>query len=76
MDIEKFFILSETAPYWGRLLSFSKNLLKETERIAQMMTNLELSNHATFMSEFIAAMFLPHTEVSGLPRGDGKDFIR
>jgi hypothetical protein len=33
-----------------------------------MMTNLELSNHPTFMSEFIAAMFLPHTDVSAFPQ--------
>jgi len=52
----------------ARLLSFSKNLLKEAERIALMMTNLELSNHPTFMNEFIAAMFLPHTDTSAFPR--------
>jgi uncharacterized 2Fe-2S/4Fe-4S cluster protein (DUF4445 family) len=52
----------------ARLLSFSKNLLKETERIAMMMTNLELSNHPTFMNEYIAAMFLPHTDSSAFPQ--------
>jgi len=41
--------------------------LKEAERIALMMTNLELSNHPTFMNEFIAAMFLPHTDSSAFP---------
>jgi uncharacterized 2Fe-2S/4Fe-4S cluster protein (DUF4445 family) len=52
----------------ARLLSFSKNLLRETERIALMMTNLELSNHPTFMNEFVAAMFLPHTDSSAFPQ--------
>jgi hypothetical protein len=33
-----------------------------------MMTNLELSNHPTFMNEFVAAMFLPHTDVSAFPK--------
>ena len=33
-----------------------------------MMTNLELSNHPGFMDEFIAAMFLPHTNSSAFPR--------
>jgi len=67
LDIEKFIFVGNGSLLGARLLSFSKNLLKETERIAQMMTNLELSNHATFMSEFIAAMFLPHTDVSAFP---------
>jgi hypothetical protein len=33
-----------------------------------MMTNLELSNHPTFMNEFVAAMFLPHTHSSAFPQ--------
>jgi len=55
----------------ARLLSFLKNLFEGAERIALMMTNLELSNQPTFMNEFIAAMsFL--TPTLGLPPGDGK----
>ena len=68
IDIEKFIFVGNGSLLGARLLSFSKNLLKETERIALMMTNLELSNHPTFMSEFIAAMFLPHTDVSAFPK--------
>ncbi len=68
MEIEKFIFVGNGSLLGARLLSFSKNLLKETERIALMMTNLELSNHPTFMNEFIGAMFLPHTDVSAFPR--------
>jgi uncharacterized 2Fe-2S/4Fe-4S cluster protein (DUF4445 family) len=67
IDIEKFIFVGNGSLLGARLLSFSKNLLKETERIALMMTNLELSNHPTFMTEFIAAMFLPHTDSSAFP---------
>jgi uncharacterized 2Fe-2S/4Fe-4S cluster protein (DUF4445 family) len=59
IDIEKFLFVGNGSLLGARLLSFSKNLLREAERIALMMTNLELSNHPTFMNEFIAAMFLP-----------------
>jgi hypothetical protein len=31
------------------------------------MTNIELSNSARFMDEFIAAMFLPHTDQKAFP---------
>ena len=68
IDIEKFIFVGNGSLLGARLLSFSKNLLKETERIALMMTNLELSNHPTFMNEFIAAMFLPHTDFSAFPQ--------
>ncbi len=68
LDIEKFLFVGNGSLLGARLLSFSKDLLKEAERIASMMTNLELSNHPTFMSEFIAAMFLPHTDTSAFPQ--------
>jgi uncharacterized 2Fe-2S/4Fe-4S cluster protein (DUF4445 family) len=68
MDIDKFIYVGNGSLLGARLLSFSKNLLRETERIARMMTNLELSNHPTFMNEFVAAMFLPHTNSSAFPQ--------
>jgi uncharacterized 2Fe-2S/4Fe-4S cluster protein (DUF4445 family) len=68
LDIEKFIFVGNGSLLGARLLSFSKSLLKETEKIASMMTNLELSNHPVFMSEFIAAMFLPHTDSSTFPQ--------
>lgn len=68
LDIDQFIFVGNGSLLGTRLLSFSKNLIKETERIALMMTNLELSNHPTFMNEFVAAMFLPHTDASAFPR--------
>ncbi len=68
IEIEKFIFVGNGSLLGARLLSFSKQLLKEAERISLMMTNLELSNHAGFMNEFMAAMFLPHTDVSAFPR--------
>jgi uncharacterized 2Fe-2S/4Fe-4S cluster protein (DUF4445 family) len=68
IDIDKFIFVGNGSLLGARLLSFSKALLRETERIALMMTNLELSNHPTFMDEFIAAMFLPHTDTSAFPQ--------
>jgi len=68
IEIEKFIFVGNGSLLGARLLSFSKNLLKEAERIALMMTNLELSNHPTFMNEFVAAMFLPHTDTSAFPQ--------
>jgi uncharacterized 2Fe-2S/4Fe-4S cluster protein (DUF4445 family) len=68
IDIEKFIFVGNGSLLGARLLSFSKDFLKETERIALKMTNLELSNHPTFMNEFVGAMFLPHTDFSAFPQ--------
>jgi len=45
-----------------RLVSFSNELLDDGEKIARMMTNVELSDNIAFMDNYIAALFLPHTE--------------
>ena len=67
MEMEKFIFVGNGSLLGARLLSFSKELLKEAERIAMMMTNLELSNHPSYMDEFVAALFLPHTDVNAFP---------
>jgi len=64
---EKFLFVGNGSLLGARLLSFSKDLLKEGERIARMMTNIELSNNKHFMDEFIASLFLPHTDMSEFP---------
>ncbi len=51
----------------ARLISFSSDLLHEGERVAAMMTNIELSENADFMSNYMAALFLPHTNADEFP---------
>ncbi|MHB8092627.1 MAG: ASKHA domain-containing protein [Syntrophales bacterium] len=67
MEMDKFTFVGNGSLLGARLLSFSQELLKETERIALMMTNIELSNYPSYMDEFVAALFLPHTDVNAFP---------
>jgi uncharacterized 2Fe-2S/4Fe-4S cluster protein (DUF4445 family) len=67
MEMDRFTFVGNGSLLGARLLSFSKELLKETERIALMMTNIELSNYPSYMDEFVAALFLPHTDVNAFP---------
>ncbi|MDR0314121.1 MAG: ATP-binding protein, partial [Treponema sp.] len=39
----------------------SQKAAQKIDEIAGMMTYLELSSHSSYMDEFIAACFLPHT---------------
>lgn len=68
LEISKFIFVGNGSLLGARLLSFSQDLQKEAEGIPLMMTNLELSNHAGFMNEFMAAQFLPHTDTSAFPK--------
>ena len=49
------------------LLAFSRELLEEVHRVADMMTNFELSETQGYMDHYIAALFLPHTQMEYFP---------
>jgi uncharacterized 2Fe-2S/4Fe-4S cluster protein (DUF4445 family) len=49
------------------LLAFSRDLLQEERRVAEMMTNFELSETPGYMNQYIAALFLPHTQIEYFP---------
>ncbi|MFZ5449227.1 MAG: ASKHA domain-containing protein [Thermodesulfobacteriota bacterium] len=49
------------------LLAFSRELLEEEHRVADMMTNFELSETPGYMDQYIAALFLPHTKMDYFP---------
>jgi uncharacterized 2Fe-2S/4Fe-4S cluster protein (DUF4445 family) len=51
----------------AHLVSLDSDFWLEANKIAKMMTNVELSNNNRFMEEFVAAMFLPHTDQGLFP---------
>lgn len=62
------FIFVGNGSLWGaRLTSFSTDILDDARRVARVMTNFELSENTTFMNNYIAALFLPHTNLSDFP---------
>jgi uncharacterized 2Fe-2S/4Fe-4S cluster protein (DUF4445 family) len=67
LPAERFIFVGNGSLLGARLLSFSEGFIVETEKIAKMMTNVELSTTPAFMDEFVAAMFLPHTDEKAFP---------
>ena len=45
----------------------SKEAERKTYQVASNMTYLELSTVPTYMDEFVAACFLPHTDTTMFP---------
>jgi len=64
---ERFIFIGNGSLLGARLISFSTDLMDAARRVAQMMTNLELSENVTFMNDYIAALFLPHTDEAEFP---------
>jgi uncharacterized 2Fe-2S/4Fe-4S cluster protein (DUF4445 family) len=50
------------------LMATSVEMLKEADDIAKKLTYIEASADNTFMDRFMAALFLPHTEIDRFPK--------
>ncbi|OGO24049.1 MAG: ferredoxin, partial [Chloroflexi bacterium RBG_16_51_9] len=64
---DRFIFIGNGSLMGVRLSSFSTDIIDEMRGVANLMTNLELSENADFMNNYIAALFLPHTDTSEFP---------
>lgn len=67
LPLDKFAFIGNGSLLGARLASFSRDLLDDARRVAQMMTNFELSENIQFMNNYIASLFLPHTNTDEFP---------
>jgi uncharacterized 2Fe-2S/4Fe-4S cluster protein (DUF4445 family) len=59
---EKIQFIGNSSLTGARLCLLSEIALEKCLNISRSMTNIELSNFQPFMNEYIAALFLPHTD--------------
>ncbi|MDF1513986.1 MAG: ASKHA domain-containing protein [Anaerolineae bacterium] len=64
---ENFSYLGNTSVKGAYLALLSRDAREKVDRLAGMMTYLELSADNSFFDEFNAALFLPHTDTSQFP---------
>lgn len=62
VDTHRIQFIGNSSLTGARMVLLSTSALEKTQEIARRMTNIELSNYQPFMNEFIAALFLPHTD--------------
>jgi len=67
LPLDRFVFIGNGSLLGARLTSFSTDLLDDARRVAQMMTNFELSENVDFMNNYVASLFLPHTNASEFP---------
>ncbi|MEW6681147.1 MAG: ASKHA domain-containing protein, partial [bacterium] len=68
LPLDRFHFLGNGSLIGATLVAFSKKMEEEAERIANSITNIELSTSREFMDEYIASMFIPHTDSSKFPK--------
>ncbi|MCP4714126.1 MAG: DUF4445 domain-containing protein [Deltaproteobacteria bacterium] len=62
IPIEHYQFIGNGSLLGAKLISLSNELLDDGERIARKMMNVELSDDHGFMDNYMAGMFLPHTD--------------
>jgi len=58
---EKFWFIGNSSLKGARLATIDRRLFARAQEIGRSMTNVELSEDPTYMDNFMAALFLPHT---------------
>ena len=70
IDPKKIKFVGNSSLMGARMALLSSHAFNRTVEIAKMMTNIELSTYLPFMDEYVASLFLPHTEKRLFPSVD------
>lgn len=68
IPLERFHFFGNGSLIGATLFAFSKGMKEEACKIANSITNIELSNNNFFYNEYIASMFIPHTHPEKFPK--------
>jgi uncharacterized 2Fe-2S/4Fe-4S cluster protein (DUF4445 family) len=52
----------------ARMSALTNKIRQEVVGVTRMMTNFELSETASYMDNYVAALFLPHTDTKRFPK--------
>ncbi|MDI6792973.1 MAG: ASKHA domain-containing protein [bacterium] len=67
VDYSKFTFIGNGSLLGATLSACSREMFEKADEIARSITNIELSDNPEFMEEYMAALFLPHTEEKRFP---------
>ncbi len=72
LPMDRFQFIGNSSVAGARIALISNYAFEKAEAVAKKMTYFELSVRPDFMNEFIAALFLPHTDQKLFPTVTGK----
>lgn len=68
IDPERVTYIGNGSLLGARMSALTNAIRKDVVEVTRMMTNFELSETPSYMNNYIAAMFIPHTEIEKFPR--------
>jgi len=67
IDRERFYYLGNGSLLGAQISLTDNQRFRERLQVSNLMTNMELSENPNFMNHYMAALFLPHTDMSLFP---------
>jgi uncharacterized 2Fe-2S/4Fe-4S cluster protein (DUF4445 family) len=68
MDTDRVTYLGNGSLLGAKMSSLTNRIRRDVAEVVRKMTNFELSETASYMDNYIAALFLPHTELHQFPK--------
>ncbi|MFO8031625.1 MAG: ASKHA domain-containing protein [Desulfohalobiaceae bacterium] len=68
MDPEKIVYVGNGSLMGAKMSSLNNHLRKDVVEVTKKMTNFELSETTSYMDNYVASLFLPHTNLDQFPR--------
>ena len=68
IDADKVTFIGNGSLMGARMSSLTNRIRKDVVHVTKKMTNFELSDTASYMDNYIAALFLPHTDINQFPK--------
>jgi len=68
IDPERVMFIGNGSLMGARMSSLTNRIRKDVVEVTKKMTNFELSETSSFMDKYVAALFLPHTDMDQFPK--------
>jgi uncharacterized 2Fe-2S/4Fe-4S cluster protein (DUF4445 family) len=68
LDPDKVTFIGNGSLMGARMSSLTNRIRKDVVEVTKKMTNFELSDTASYMDNYVAALFLPHTDMNKFPK--------
>ncbi|MFZ7127580.1 MAG: ASKHA domain-containing protein [Desulfobacterales bacterium] len=67
-DLDRVTFIGNASLMGAKMSSLTNRIRQDVVRVTRMMTNFELSETPSYMNHYVAALFLPHTDLNRFPK--------
>ncbi len=68
IEFEKVIFVGNGSLMGAKMSALTNRIRKDVVEVTKKMTNFELSETASYMDHYVAALFLPHTDINHFPK--------